>query len=143
MARAVEIKLEVKRLPRKEKKTKENRRVRKMKRQRKELRHLVARAGNEIYRRKHRRKATHKEKRIMEELKRKTNGNPNKLKDLMISNKIWFDILRGKIVKMQRYKERDKAIKITASSKKMRETSTRKQMRDQQTKEKYQQWRNS
>ena len=79
----------------------------------------------------------------MEELKRMTNGNPNNLKDLMISNKIWFDILSGKIVKMQRYKERDKAIKITASSKKMRETSTRKQMRDQQTKEKYQQWRNS
>ena len=36
----------------------------------KELRQLVARAGNKIYRRKHWRKATHKQKQIMKELKK-------------------------------------------------------------------------
>ena len=85
MAKVLEIKLEIKRPLRKEKKVKENRRVRKMKQQIKELRQLVARAGIEIYRRKHWRKTTRKEKRIMEELKRKVNSNLNKLKDLMIA----------------------------------------------------------
>ena len=74
MVRAVEIKLEIKRPLRKKKKTKENRTVKKMERHIKELRQLVERARNEIYRRKHWRKATHKEKRIMEELKRKANS---------------------------------------------------------------------
>ena len=73
-----------------------------MEKQIKELRQLVRRAGSEIYPRKHWRKATSKEKRIMEELKRKTNGNLNKLKDLMI---------RRKIVKMERCKEADKNMK--------------------------------
>ena len=91
---------------------------------------------------KHWRKATDKEKRIMEELKRKANSNPNKLKVLMTAKEIWLDKLRGNIVKMERCRERDKAMKISASSKKMRETSTRKQMRDQHTKDKYQQWIN-
>ena len=45
-----------------------------MERHIKELRQLVERAQNGIYRRKHWRKATHKEKRIMEELKRKANS---------------------------------------------------------------------
>ena len=74
MVRAVEIKLEIKRPLRKKKKTKENRTVKKMERHIKELRQLVERARNEIYRRKYWRKATHKEKRIMEELKRKANS---------------------------------------------------------------------
>lgn len=75
MTRVVEIKLEVKRLLRKEKKAKENRRVRKMKTQIRKVRQLVAKAGNWIYSRKHLRKATHKEKQIMEELKRNEKGN--------------------------------------------------------------------
>ena len=93
---------------------------------------------------KHWRKATDKEKRIMEKLKRKVNSNPNKLKVLITAKEIWLDKLRGNIVKMERCRERerDKAMKISASSKKMRETSTRKQMRDQHTKDKYQQWIN-
>ena len=91
---------------------------------------------------KHWRKATDKEKRIMEKLKRKANSNPNKLKVLITAKEIWLDKLRGNIVKMERCRERDKTMKISASSKKMRETSTRKQMRDQHTKDKYQQWIN-
>ena len=62
MVREVKIKLEIKRLLRKESKVKENKRVKKMERQVKELRQLVARAGNEIYRRKYWIEATHKEK---------------------------------------------------------------------------------
>ena len=46
-----------------------------MKRQIKELRQLVIRVINEIRRRKHLRNATHKGKRIKEELKRKANSN--------------------------------------------------------------------
>ena len=53
MAGEMEIKLEIKRPLRKEKKIKENRRVRKMEKQIKDLRKLVTRAGNEIYQRKH------------------------------------------------------------------------------------------
>ena len=49
MVIAVEIKLEIKRSFKKDKKAKENRRVRKMKKQIKELRQLVPKAGNEIY----------------------------------------------------------------------------------------------
>ena len=47
----------------------------------------------------------------MEELKRQANSNLNKLKNLMIAKEIWLDKLREKIVKMERYKERDKAMK--------------------------------
>ena len=56
---------------------KENRTVRKMKRQIKELRQLVARAGNEICRRKYWRKTTYKEKQIIEVLKRKASSTLN------------------------------------------------------------------
>ena len=62
MVREVKIKLEIKWLLRKERKVKENKRVKKMERQVKELRQLVVRAGNEIYRRKYWIEATHKEK---------------------------------------------------------------------------------
>ena len=62
MVREVKIKLEIKWLLRKESKVKENKRVKKMERQVKELRQLVVRAGNEIYRRKYWIEATHKEK---------------------------------------------------------------------------------
>ena len=75
MTRVVEIKLEIKGLLREEKKAKENRRVRKMKRQIRKVRKLVVKAGNSIYSRKHWRKATRKEKQIMEELKRNANSN--------------------------------------------------------------------
>ena len=55
----------------------------------------------------------HKEKRIMEELKRNANSNLKKLKDLMLAKEIWLDKLRENIVKMERYKERDKTLKNT------------------------------
>ena len=66
---------------------KENRRVRKMKRQIKELRQVVARAGNEICRRKYWRKTTYKEKRIIEVLKRKASSILNELKYLIMAKK--------------------------------------------------------
>ena len=88
ITRAVNIKLEIKRPLRKEKKAKENRGVRQMKKQMKELTQPVPRAGNETYQRKHWGKVLRKEKRIIEELKRKVNSNLNKLKDIMIAKKI-------------------------------------------------------
>ena len=93
---------------------------------------------------KHWRKATDKEKRIMEKLKRKVNSNPNKLKVLITAKEIWLDKLRGNIVKMERCRERerDKAMKIISIFQKDEGNSTRKQMRDQHTKDKYQQWIN-
>ena len=119
IARAVQIKLEIKRPLRKEKKTKENSRVRKKKKKHiKELRELVAREGNDIYRRKHWRKTTLKEKRITEEPKRKANSNLNKLKDLIIVKEIWLDKLMRKIVKRERQKERNKAMKNNSISQK-------------------------
>ena len=48
-----------------------NRRERKLKKEMKELRQNIARASNEIHRRKQRRKATLKEKKILKELKEK------------------------------------------------------------------------
>ena len=113
-----------------------------MKKQIKELIQLVARAGNEIYRRKHWRKARHKEILKMEEVKRKANSNHKNLKDLMLAKEIWPDKLRKKIVKMERYKERGKALKNNSTFQ-MRETSASKQMRDHITMGKYQQWINS
>ena len=49
----------------------------------------------------------------MEELKRNANSNLKKLKDLMLAKEIWLDKLRENIVKMERYKERDKTLKNT------------------------------
>ena len=50
----------------------------------------------------------------MEEPKRQANSNLNKLKNLMTAKEIWLDKLREKIVKMERYKERDKAMKFNS-----------------------------
>ena len=107
-----------------------------MKKQLKELRPL----GNELYQRKHWRKVTHKKKSLMEELKRKTNSNLKKLKDLMTPKEIWLDKLRGKIVKMERiYKEKGKVMKNNSIfQKNMSEPFSRKLIRDQHTKDKHQ-----
>ena len=43
--------------------------------------------------------------------RQKANNNLNKLKDLMIAKKSWLDKLRGKIVKMEGHKKRDKVMK--------------------------------
>ena len=79
----------------------------------------------------------------MKELKRKANSNLKTLKDLILAKEILLDKLKENIKKVGRHKERDKAMRETASSKRMRETSTRKQMSDQNTKGQYQQWINS
>ena len=61
-----------------------NRRECKLKAEMKELRQDVARAGNELYRRKKQRKSTKKEKRIMKELGTKMNGKEATSKNLRI-----------------------------------------------------------
>ena len=47
----------------------------------------------------------------MEELKKNDNSNLKKLKDLMLAKETWLDKLKENIVKMERYKERDKTLK--------------------------------
>ena len=82
-----------------------------------------------------RRKATHKKKRITEELKRKANSNLNKLKDLMVAKEIWLDKIRGNIAKMEGHKERDKAMKNNS----IFQNDEGNFCRDQNTKHKYRQ----
>ena len=47
----------------------------------------------------------------MEELKKNDNSNLKKLKDLMLAKETWLNKLKENIVKMERYKERDKTLK--------------------------------
>ena len=109
-----------------------------MKKQIKKLIQLVARAGNEVYRRKHWRKARQKERLKMEELKRKANSNHKKTERLNVSKRNVVSQIKGKDCEMERYKERRKAMKNNSIFQ-MRETSARKQMRDHITMGKYQQ----
>ena len=73
MGKAVEIKMgllqNVSSTNGRQKPSNGNRRVRKIKREMKVLRQSIARAGNELHRRKQKRKATDKEKKILKDLK--------------------------------------------------------------------------
>ena len=78
----------------------ENRRVRKLNGKMKMLRQYIARAANEIHRRKIWRKATDKEKKILENLKRRTNSDLSSLRELLAAKEKWLDELRSKKVKL-------------------------------------------
>ena len=82
-----------------------NRRERKLKAEMKELRQDVARAGNELHRRKHQRKSTKKEKRILKELRTKMNGKEATSKNLRIVKEQWLDKRRYK-KKLEKYIEK-------------------------------------
>ena len=79
-----------------------NRRERKPMAEMKELRQDVARAGNELHRRKQQRKSTKKEKRIMKELGTKMSGKEATSKNLRIVKEQWLDKLRYKKVKLEK-----------------------------------------
>ena len=79
-----------------------NRRERKLKAEMKELRQDVTRAGNELHRRKHQRKSTKKEKRILKELRTKINGKEATSKNLRIVKEQWLDKLRYKKEKLEK-----------------------------------------
>ena len=84
-----------------------SRRERKLKAEMKELRQDVARAGNELHRRKEQGKSTKKrEKRIMKELGTKMNGKEATSINLRIVKEQWLDKLRYKKVKLEKYIEK-------------------------------------
>ena len=77
----------------------------------KELRQQVARIGNQINRRKNWRKATRKERKMMEELKIKAGSNLYKMEELMTAKEISLEKLREKIIKLAKQEERDKRLR--------------------------------
>ena len=84
-----------------------NHRERKLKKELKELRQNIARASNEIHRRKQRRKAALKEKKILKELKEKMHKEATTC-NLRIVKEQWVDKLRYKKVKLEKYMEKRK-----------------------------------
>ena len=88
-----------------------NRRVRKLEAKLKELRQLVARVSNEIYRRTKRRKATKKEKVIFRQLVSKANNSMNCKQQLQQAKEKWLEELRYTKVKMEKMKSRDGKIR--------------------------------
>ena len=72
----------------------ENRKVRKLKSKMKMLRQCIARTANEIFRRKIWRKATNKEEKMLENLKRITNIDLSTLRGLLAVKEKWLDDLR-------------------------------------------------
>ena len=77
-----------------------NRRERKLKAEMKKLRPGIARAGNELHRRKQQRKATKKEKKILRELKTNMNGKEVTPNNLKMAKEQWLDKLRYKKIKL-------------------------------------------
>ena len=83
-----------------------NRRERKLKTEMKRLRQDIARAGNELHRRKQQRKATKKEKEIIKHLRTSMNGQEVTPKNLRVVKEQWLDKLRYKKVKLEKWVEK-------------------------------------
>ena len=64
-----------------------------------------------IHQRKIWRKATNKEKKILENLKRRANSDLSSLRELLAAKEKWLDELRSKKVKLEKIVARDKRIK--------------------------------
>ena len=82
-----------------------NRRERKLKADMRSLRKDIARAGNELHRRKQRRRATKKEKQILKELKTKMEKETTS-RSLKAAKEVWLDKLRYKKVKLEKCVEK-------------------------------------
>ena len=102
----------------------ENRRVQKLHSKMKMLRQYIARAANEIHRRNIWRKATNKEKKILENPKRRANSDLSSLRELLAAKEKWLDELRSKKVKLEKIVARDKRIKNNNMLSEMKELST-------------------
>ena len=87
-----------------------NRRERKLKAEIKQLRQLIARTSNEIYRRKQRRKGTPKEKKILKQLKETMHETELTTSVLTKHKEVWIDKIRYKRVKLVKMIERGKRI---------------------------------
>ena len=83
-----------------------NRRERKLKAEMKKLRQNIAKAGNELHRRRQQRKATKREKEILKELGQNMNGKEATAQNLQNAKEQWLDKLRYKKVKLQKYVEK-------------------------------------
>ena len=83
----------------------DNRRERKLKKEIKQLRQVVAKASNELYRRRTRRKATKKEKKIIKELKALI-GKETTSYNLRNAREQWLDTLRYKNIKLAKCEEK-------------------------------------
>ena len=94
---------------------KSNRREREKEHQIKELRQWIARADNEIYRRKIRRKASKKEKIIIKNLKQKTGNKDLTNNVLKLHKEEWLDKLRTEIISlnvMSTRKKRESSLRL-------------------------------
>ena len=92
-----------------------NRRVRKLKQEMKRLRQVIARAGNELQRRKLKRKATAKEKMILKDLKHLMNESDTTSTNIRRAKEKWLDQLRYKKVKLEKMIERGNRIRDNAN----------------------------
>ena len=72
----------------------------------KRLRQDIARTGNELHRRKQRRKATKREKEIINQLRASMDGKEVTLGNLRAAKEQWLDKLRYKKVKLDKYVEK-------------------------------------
>ena len=99
-----------------------NRRERKLKAEMKRLRQDIARAGNELHRRKQRRKATKREKEIINQLRANMDGKEVTSGNLRAAKEQWLDKLRYKKVKLDKYVEKGIERKTTSCSRKIRRT---------------------
>ena len=129
MGKAVEIKMD---LPQnlssrngRQKLSNGNRRVRKIKREMKVLRQCIARAGNELHRRKQKRKATEKEKKILKDLKQQMEESDTTSKNIRRYKEKWLDQLRYKKMKLEKMIERGNRIKDNANFEKTKKTFLR------------------
>ena len=91
--------------------TQGNRRERQKKMKIKKLRQLIAKAGNEIYRRKEKRKATKREAEIIKELKSEIGTNLLTEDALKTNKETWLDRLRTEKVKLEKMQRRTKRIR--------------------------------
>ena len=102
-------------ITRKEKKSKKkgckNRRIRNLETKIKGLRQNVTRISNEIHRRRVRRKATKKEKKILKELKNKTQSTLSSQWELKEVKEKWLDEFRYCKVKLRRIRVKDARVK--------------------------------
>ena len=115
MGRTIEerkgLKRKDKRKEQKNKRDGPNRRIRKLEKQIKELRQVLAWTSNEIHRRKTKRKATKKEKEIVQKLKEWAGQQLNKNEDLLLVKERALDELRYRNVKLKRIKNRDARVR--------------------------------
>ena len=119
----------------------DNRRELKLKKEIKQLRQVVAKVSNELYRRRMRRKATKKEKKIIKELKASI-GKETTSYNLRNAREQWLDTLRYKNIKLANVKRNKGENKTMLCSNEIRKDSSEHWKEMWYMKEKCQKWKN-